>query len=74
MAKYLPSACNRQYFKVHYYPIGKMKENVINFSVGRGGIYLKGVNIFIITYDTNGLQGTGRETKDILMQDYFQLI
>ena len=63
MAKYSPSACNRQYIKVHYYPIGKMKENVINFSVGKGGIDLEGVNTFIITYDANGLQGAGERNQ-----------
>ena len=39
MAKYSPSACNRQYIKVHYYPQGKMRRNVINYSLGKGGIY-----------------------------------
>jgi hypothetical protein len=33
MAKYSPSACNRQYIKVHYYPKGKMRQNVINYNL-----------------------------------------
>ena len=63
MAKYSPSACNRQFIKVHYYPKEKMKENIINFSIGKGGIYLKGVNTFIITFDANGLQGGGERNQ-----------
>ena len=63
MAKYSPSACNRQYIKVHYYPQGKMRRNVINYSLGKGGLYLEGVNTFIITFDTNGLQGKGERNQ-----------
>ena len=59
MAKYSPSACNRQFIKVHYYPKGKMRQNVIDYSMGKSGIYLEGVNTFIITFDTNGLNGDG---------------
>jgi hypothetical protein len=51
MAKYSPSACNRQNIKLHYYPSWKMKKNVIDFSFGKGGIYLSGVSTFIITFD-----------------------
>ena len=62
-AKYTPSACNRQYVKVHYYPKGKMKENVIKYSLGKGGIYLEGVNTFIITFDVNGLYEKGERNQ-----------
>jgi len=63
MAKYTPSACNRQYIKLHYYPTGKMKQNVIDYSVGKGGLYLEGVNTFIITFDVNGLRGVGERNQ-----------
>ena len=63
MAKYSPSACNRQYVKVHYYPKGKMRQNVIDYSIGKGGLYLEGVNTFIITFDTNGLIGDGERNQ-----------
>ena len=55
MAKYSPSACNRQFIKVHYYPNGKMRQNIIDYSIGKSGFYLDGVNTFIITFDVNGL-------------------
>jgi nitroreductase len=63
MAKYSPSPWNRQYIKVHYYPQGKMRRNVINYSLGKGGLYLEGVNTFIITFDTNGLTGKGERNQ-----------
>ena len=63
MAKYTASACNRQYIKVHYYPKGKMRQNVIDYSVGKGGFYLEGVNTFIITFDVNGLIGAGERNQ-----------
>ena len=63
MAKYTASACNRQYIKVHYYPKGKMRQNVIDYSVGKGGFYLKGVNTFIITFDVNGLTISGERNQ-----------
>ena len=63
MAKYTPSACNRQNIKLHYYPSGKMKQNVIDFSLGKGGIYLSGVSTFIITIDVNGLFGAGERNQ-----------
>ena len=63
MAKYSASECNRQYIKVHYYPKGKMRRNVINYSLGKGGLYLKGLNTFIITFDTNGLTGKGERNQ-----------
>ena len=63
IAKYTPSACNRQYVKVHYYPKGNLKQNVLEFSVGKGGIYLEGVNTFIITFDVNGLNGIGERNQ-----------
>ena len=63
MAKYSPSACNRQYIKVHYYPKGKMRQNVIDYSLGKGGLYLEGVNTFIITFDTNGLASLGERNQ-----------
>ena len=63
MAKYSPSACNRQYIKVHYYPTGKMRQNVIDYSLGKEGLYLEGVNTFIITFDVNGLGGDGERNQ-----------
>lgn len=63
MAKYSPSACNRQFIKLHYYPSGKMKQNVIKYSVGKGGLYLEGVNTFIITFDINALNGVGERNQ-----------
>ena len=63
IAKYSASACNRQYIKVHYYPKGKMKQNVIDYSIGKGGIYLDGVNTFILTFDTNALNGAGERNQ-----------
>jgi len=63
MAKYSASACNRQYIKVHYYPKGKMRQNVIDYSLGKGGLYLEGVNTFIITFDINGLSGAGERNQ-----------
>ena len=63
MAKYSASACNRQYIKVHYYPKGKMKQNVIDYSIGKGGLYLDGVNTFIITFDANALNDAGERNQ-----------
>jgi len=63
MAKYSASACNRQYIKVHYYPKGKMRQNIIDYSLGKGGLYLEGVNTFILTFDTNGLSGAGERNQ-----------
>ena len=63
MAKYSASACNRQYIKLHFYPSGKMRDNVIKYAVGKGGLYLDGVNTFIITFDVNGLKGAGERNQ-----------
>ena len=63
MAKYSASACNRQFIKVHYYPKGKMRQNVIDYSIGKGGLYMEGVNTFIITFDVNGLNGAGERNQ-----------
>ena len=63
MAKYSASSCNRQYIKVHYYPKGKMRQNVIDYSLGKGGFYLDGVNTFIITFDTNALHDAGERNQ-----------
>jgi nitroreductase len=63
MAKYSASSCNRQYIKVHYYPKGKMRQNVIDYSLGKGGLYMQGVNTFIITFDVNGLDGAGERNQ-----------
>ena len=71
IARYSPSACNRQYIKVHYYPEGKMKNNIIDYSLGKGGIYLDGVNTFIITFDANGLISGGERNQGFLMQVFF---
>lgn len=59
MSKYTPSACNRQFIKLHFYPSGKMRDNVINYAKGKYGIYLDGVNTFIVTFDVNGLDPEG---------------
>ena len=59
MAKYSASACNRQNIKLHFYPSGKMRENVIQYARGKSGIYLEGVNTFIVTFDVNGLRPKG---------------
>ena len=63
MAKYTASACNKQYVKVHYYPKGKMRQNVIDYSKGKNGLYLKGVNTLIITFDVNGLDSPGERNQ-----------
>jgi nitroreductase len=63
MAKYSASACNRQYIKLHYYPTGKMRQNVIKYALGKGGLYLEGVNTFIVTFDVNGLSGAGERNQ-----------
>ena len=63
MAKYSASACNRQYIKLHYYPRGKLRDNVIKYSLGKGGLYMEGVNPFIITFDVNGLTGPGERNQ-----------
>ena len=63
MAKYSASACNRQYIKLHFYPTGKMRDNVIKYALGKGGLYLDGVNTFIITFDVNGLTGAGERNQ-----------
>ena len=73
MAKYSPSACNRQYVKVHYYPSGKMKQNVIDYSPGKGGLYLEGVNTFIITFDVNGLKGKGERNQGYFNAGLFSM-
>ena len=63
MAKYSASACNRQYIKLHFYPSGKMRDNVIQYALGKGGLYLDGVNTFIVTFDVNGLSGAGERNQ-----------
>lgn len=63
MAKFTASACNRQFIKLHFYPSGKMKENVIQYALGKGGFYLEGINTFIITFDVNGLNGVGERNQ-----------
>ena len=63
MAKYSASSCNRQYIKLHFYPSGKMRDNVIHFALGKGGLYLEGVNTFIVTFDVNGLSGPGERNQ-----------
>ena len=63
MAKYTASACNRQYVRVHYYPIGQMRKNIIEYAFGKSDLYLKGVNTFIITFDVNGLRGKGERNQ-----------
>ena len=63
MAKYTASACNRQYIKLHFYPSGKMRDNVINYALGKDNINLEGVNTFIITFDVNGLLGIGERNQ-----------
>ena len=63
IAKYSASACNRQYIKLHFYPSGKMRDNVIQYAIGKGGLYLQGVNTFLITFDVNGLVGPGERNQ-----------
>ena len=63
MAKYSASTCNRQYIKLHFYPSGKMRDNVIHYALGKGGLYLEGVNTFIVTFDVNGLMGIGERNQ-----------
>jgi len=63
IAKFSPSACNRQFIKLHYYPTGQMKQNVLDYSVGKGGLYLEGVNTFIVTFDVNALNGVGERNQ-----------
>ena len=73
MAKYTASACNRQYIKVHFYPTGKMRQNVIKYAVGKGGLYLEGVNTFIITFDVNGLIGSGERNQGYFNAGLFSI-
>ena len=63
MAKYSASACNRQFIKLHFYPSGKMRDNVIHYAAGKGGLYLEGVNTFIVTFDVNGLSWAGERNQ-----------
>ena len=63
MAKFSASACNRQYIKLHFFSSEKKRNNVIHYALGKGGIYLKGVNTFIVTFDTNGLFGAGERNQ-----------
>lgn len=73
MAKYTPSPCNRQYIKVHYYPGGKMRENVLKYSDGKTGFYLDGLNTFIITFDVNGLKGPGERNQGYFNAGLFSM-
>ena len=73
IARYSPSACNRQYIKVHYFPKGKMKKNIIDYSLGKGGIYLEGVNTFIITFDVNGLFSIGERNQGYFNAGLFSM-
>ena len=63
MAKYSASPCNRQYIKLHYYPTGEMRQNVINYALGKGELYLEGVSTFIVTFDVNGLGLPGERNQ-----------
>ena len=63
MAKYSASACNRQYVRLHFYPSGRMRDNVIHYALGKGGFSLESVNAFVITYDVNGLLGQGERNQ-----------
>ena len=40
-----------------------MRQNVINYSVGKGGFYLEGVYTFIITFDINELISAGERNQ-----------
>lgn len=71
IAKFSPSACNRQFIKLHYYPKGKLKQNVINYSLGKTGFYLEGVNTFIITFDVNALKKAGERNQGYLNSGLF---
>lgn len=59
ISKYAPSACNRQNIKIHYYSSKKLRQNIIDFCLGTRNNFVSGINIFIITYDLNGLNGKG---------------
>ena len=73
ISKYSPSISNRQFIKVHYYPEGKMKKNIINYSYGKGGLYLDGVNTFIISFDENGLISVGERNQGYLNAGLFAM-
>lgn len=40
-----------------------MRQNAIDYSLEKGGIYFKEVNTFIITFDANGLIGAGERNQ-----------
>lgn len=73
IAKYTPSACNRQFIKVHHFKEGKMKKIIIDYSVGKGGLYLDGVNTFIISFDENGLISIGERNQGYLNAGLFAM-
>ena len=73
IAKYTPSACNRQFIKVHYLQEGKMKKNIIDYSYGKGGLYLDGVNTFIISFDENALISIGERNQGYLNAGLFAM-
>ena len=73
MAKYSPSACNKQNIRLHFYPSGKMRDNVIKYSLGKGGLYLNGVNTFILTFDVNGLSGVGQRNQGYFNAGLFSM-
>ena len=60
--KFIKSRHSTRNYK-NYYSKGKMRQNVIDYSIGKGGLYLEGVNTFILTFDTNGLTGAGERNQ-----------
>ena len=73
IAKYTPSACNRQNIKVHYYSNWKMRQNIIKYINCKDGINLDSVNIFIITFDINGLYGSGGRNQGYFNAGLFSM-
>ena len=47
--------------------------HVIDYSPGKGGLYLEGVNTFIITFDVNGLTGKGERNQGYFNAGLFSM-
>ena len=72
-AKYSPSASNKQNIKVHYYLNDKMKRNIIDFISRKKIINIKGINVFVITYDSNGLEKKGERNQGYFNAGLFSM-
>ena len=66
IAKYSLSANNIHNVKVHYYPQGKSRRNVIDYPGGKESLYLDDVNSFIITFYKNELKIIKEKDKTFL--------